>query len=83
LINQGTSMNHFKTPVKGNPAEKSGYLSLEQIAHLIAQAVVDQHQSLTQANSSWVYATDRDKFLDFHAHQSVNTNPSNNSEVQP
>ena len=76
-------MNHLKTPVKGNPAEKSGYLSLAQIAHLIAQAVVDQHQSLTQANSSWVYATDRDKFLDFHAHQSVNTNPSDNPEVQP
>jgi 4-aminobutyrate aminotransferase-like enzyme len=52
-------------------------------AQLIAQAVVDQHQSLTQAHSSWVYATDRDKFLDFHAHQSVNTNPSNNPEVQP
>ena len=83
MINQGTSMNHFKTPVKGNSAEKSGYLSLAQIAHLIAQAVVDQHQSLTQANSSWVYATDRDKFLDFHAYQSVNTNPSNNPEVQP
>jgi 4-aminobutyrate aminotransferase-like enzyme len=83
LINQTTSMNHSQTLVRGNPTEKSGYLSLAQIAHLIAQAVVDQHQSLTQAHSSWVYATDRDKFLDFHAHQSVNTNPSNNPEVQP
>ena len=83
MINQTTSMNHSQTLVRGNPAEKSGYLSLAQIAHLIAQAVVDQHQSLTQAHSSWVYATDRDKFLDFHAHQSVNTNPSNNPEVQP
>ncbi|WP_312261088.1 hypothetical protein [Limnohabitans sp.] len=76
-------MNHFPTPAQGNPAEKSGYLSLEQIAHLIAQAVVDQHQALKEANSSWIYATDRDKFLDFHAHQSVNTNPSDNPKVQP
>jgi len=83
LINRSTSMNHFQTFVKGHPTEKSRYLSLEQIAHLIAQAVVDQHQAIKQANSSWVYATDRDKFLDFHAHQSVNTNPSNNPEVQP
>ena len=83
MINQTTSMNHFQTIVKGHPAEKSGYLSLVQIASLIAQAVVDQHHALKQANSSWVYATDRDKFLDFHAHQSVNTNPSNNPEVQP
>jgi hypothetical protein len=44
---------------------------------------VDQHQSLTQANSSWVYATDRDKFLDFHAYQSVNANPSTHMESQP
>lgn len=83
MINQTTSMNHFQTIVKGHPAEKSGYLSLAQIAHLIAQAVVDQHQSLTQANSSWVYATDRDKFLDFHAYQSVNANPSTHMESQP
>jgi len=83
LINQTTSMNHFQTTVKGQSVEKSGYLSLEQIAHLIAQAVVDQHIELKQAHSSWVYATDRDKFLDFHAHQSVNTNPSNKPEVQP
>ena len=70
-------MNHFQTPVQGKPTEKNGYLSLEQIAHLIAKAVVEQHQSLTKAHSSWVYATDRDKFLDFHGQQSVNTNPSN------
>lgn len=76
-------MDHFPTPAQGNPAEKSGYLSLAQIAHLIAQAVVDQHQSLTQVNSSWVYATDRDKFLDFHAYQSVNANPSTHMESQP
>ena len=83
MINQSTSMNHFQTPVQGNPAEKSGYLSLSQIAHLIAHAVVDQHQALTQAHSSWVYATDRDKFLDFHAYQSVNANPSTHLESQP
>jgi hypothetical protein len=76
-------MDHFPTTTKGSPAEKSGYLSLTQIAHLIAQAVVDKHQSLTQANSSWVYATDRDKFLDFHAYQSVNANPSTHMESQP
>ena len=83
MINQSTSMNHFPTPVQGNPAEKSGYISLAQIAQLIAQAVVDRHQSLTQVNSSWVYATDRDKFLDFHAYQSVNANPSTHMESQP
>ncbi|MGV0989416.1 hypothetical protein [Limnohabitans sp.] len=76
-------MDHFPTTTKGSPAEKSGYLSLAQIAHLIAQAVVDQHQSLKQANSRWVYATDRDKFLDFHAYQSVNANPSTHMESQP
>ena len=76
-------MNHFQTPVQGNPAEKSGYLSLAQIAHLIAQAVVDQQRELAQAHSSWVYATDQDKFLDFHAHQSVNANPSIHLESQP
>ncbi len=83
MINQSTSMNHFPTPVQGNSAEKSGYLCLTQIAQLIAQAVVDRHQALTQANSSWVYATDRDKFLDFHAYQSVNANPSTHMESQP
>ena len=83
MINQSTSMNHFPTPVQGNPAEKSGYLSITQIAYLMAQAVVDQHQELAQAHSSWVYATDQDKFLDFHAHQSVNTNPSIHLESQP
>lgn len=76
-------MDHFQTPTQSIARERSGYLSLTQIAHLIAQAVVDQHQTLTQAHSSWVYATDRDKFLDFHAYQSVNANPSTHMESQP
>ncbi len=79
-------MNHLQTNTArpaNVPAEKSGYLTLPQIAHLIAQATVSQHQEFVIAHRSRVYATDRDVFLDFHAHQSVNTNPSNNSEVQP
>lgn len=76
-------MNHLQITVSGHPAERSGHLSVTQIAQLIAQAVVDQHQALTQAHSSWVYATDRDKFLDLHACQSVNANPSTHMESQP
>jgi hypothetical protein len=37
---------------------------------------------LTQASMSQIYATDRDEFLDFHAEQSVNTNPSTNQGVR-
>lgn len=78
-------MIHFQTDTSspsGQPPEKSGYLSLAQIAHLMAQAVVSQHQDLALAHRSWVYATDRDEFLDFHAHQSVNENPSNSLRSQ-
>jgi hypothetical protein len=79
-------MNHLQTATarpSEHPVEKSGYLTLLEIAHLIAQATVSQHQELAMAHRSQVYATDRDEFFDFHAYQSVNTNPSDNPEVQP
>jgi hypothetical protein len=60
----------------GKRPEKSGYLSLHQISHLMAHGAVSQHELLDQANNSQVYATDRDEFVDFYAWQSVNTNPS-------
>ena len=74
-------MNHLQTATarhSEHPGEKSGYLTLLEIAHLIAQATVSQHQELAMAHRSQVYATDRDEFLDLHANQSVNTNPSIN-----
>ncbi|MGV1045135.1 hypothetical protein [Limnohabitans sp.] len=79
-------MNHLQTVTArtaNEPAEKSGYLTLREIAHLIAQALVSQHQELAMAHRSQVYATDRDEFLDLYANQSVNTNPSINSGKQP
>jgi hypothetical protein len=79
-------MNHLQTVTArtaNEPAEKSGYLTLREIAHLIAQAMVSQRQELAMAHRSQVYATDRDEFLDLHANQSVNTNPSINSGKQP
>ena len=79
-------MNHLQTVTArtaNEPAEKSGYLTLREIAHLIAQAMVSKHQELAMAHRSQVYATDRDEFLDLHANQSVNTNPSINSGKQP
>ena len=79
-------MNHLQTVTArtaNEPAEKSGYLTLREIAHLIAQAMVSQHQELAMAHRSQIYATDRDEFLDLHANQSVNTNPSINSGKQP
>ena len=79
-------MNHLQTVTArtaNEPAEKSGYLTLREIAHLIAQALVSQHQELAMAHRSQVYATDRDEFLDLLANQSVNTNPSINSGKQP
>ncbi len=79
-------MNHLQTNTArpaNVPAEKSGYLTLPQIAHLIAQATVSQRQELAMAHRSQVYATDRDEFLDLHANQSVNTNPSINLGKQP
>lgn len=79
-------MNHLQTVTArtaNEPAEKSGYLTLREIAHLIAQAMVSQRQELAMAHRSQVYATDRDEFLDLPANQSVNTNPSINSGKQP
>ena len=79
-------MNHLQAVTArtaNEPAEKSGYLTLREIAHLIAQAMVSQHQELAMAHRSQVYATDRDDFLDLHANQSVNTNPSINLGKQP
>ena len=79
-------MNHLQTVTArtaNEPAEKSGYLTLREIAHLIAQAMVSQHQELAMAHRSQVYATDRDEFLDLHANQSVNTNRSINLGKQP
>lgn len=74
-------MNHLQTitaRAANEPTEKSSYLTLPEIAHLIAQATVNQHQELAMAHRSQVYATDRDEFLDLSARQSVNTNPSFN-----
>ena len=79
-------MNHLQTVTArtaNEPTEKSGYLTLPEIAHLLAQATVNQRQELAMAHRSQVYATDRDEFLDLHANQSVNTNPSINLGKQP
>jgi len=65
----------------GKRSEKSGYLSLHQIGDLVAHSVISQHELLTKANNSQVYATDRDEFVDFHAWQSVNANPSTEQGV--
>ncbi len=80
-------MHHFQTALSSTPAtsphpEKSGLLTLPQIAQLIAQAIEQERQDLVQAHSSHLYATDRDEFLDLHAHQSVNANPANYSNSQ-
>jgi len=66
----------------GKRSEKSGFLSLSQISELMAQGAVSQHQMLSEAHSSQVYATDLDEFVDFHAWQSVNVNPSTQQGVQ-
>ena len=67
----------------GKRSEKSGFLSLSQISELMAQGVVSQHQMLSQTHSSQVYATDLDEFVDLHAWQSVNVNPSTEQGVHP
>ena len=72
------STNHL-----GKRSEKSGFLSLSQISELMAQGAVSQHQMLSEAHSSQVYATELDKFVDFHAWQSVNVNPSIEQGVHP
>jgi len=47
------------------------------------EGALSQHQLLTETHSSQVYATDLDEFVDFHAWQSVNVNPSTEQGVHP
>lgn len=68
-------LNPSTSPL-GKRSEKSSYLCLEQISELMAKGALSQHQKLTEIHSSQVYATDLDEFVDFHAWQSVNSNPS-------
>ncbi len=75
-------LNTSTSPL-GKRSEKSGYLSLEQISELMAKGALSQHQKLTETHSSQVYATDLDEFVDFHAWQSVNVNPSTEQGVHP
>ncbi len=72
---------HPSTSHLGKRSEKSGFLSLSQISELMAQGAVSQHQMLSEIHSSQLYATDLDEFVDFHAWQSVNVNPSTQQGV--
>ena len=74
-------LNPSTSPL-GKRSEKSSYLSLEQISELMAKGALSQHQQLTETHSSQVYATDLDEFVDLHAWQSVNVNPSTQQGVQ-
>ena len=74
-------LNPSTSPL-GKRSEKSGYLCLEQISELMAKGALSQHQKLTEIHSSQVYATDLDEFVDFHAWQSVNVNPSTEQGVR-
>ena len=74
-------LNQSTSPL-GKRSEKSGHLSLEQISELMAKGALSQHQKLTEIHSSQVYATDLDEFVDFHAWQSVNANPSTEQGVR-
>ena len=74
-------LNPSTSPL-GKRSEKSGYLCLEQISELMAKGALSQHQKLTEIHSSQVYATDLDEFVDFHAWQSVNANPSTEQGVR-
>ena len=76
-----TKPNH-STSQRGKHSEKSGLLSLSQISELMAQGAVSQHQSLSEAHRSQVYATDLDEFVDIHAWQSVNVNPSTDQGIK-
>ena len=80
FLSMNTKPNH-STSHRGKRPEKSGLLSLSQISELMAQGVVSQHQMLSEAHSSQVYATDIDEFVDIHAWQSVNVNPSTDQGV--
>ena len=75
-------LNPSTSPLGKRP-EKSGYLCLEQISELMAKGALSQHKKLTEIHSSQVYATDLDEFVDFHAWQSVNVNPSTEQGVHP
>jgi len=77
-----THHQNLSTKVPDKRPEKSSYLSLQQISNLMAHGAVSQHALLTKANNSRLYATDRDEFVDFHAWQSVNTNPSTEQGVR-
>jgi hypothetical protein len=77
-----THHQNLSTKVPDKRPEKCGYLSLQQISNLMAHGAVSQHALLTKANNSRLYATDRDEFVDFHAWQSVNTNPSTEQGVR-
>ncbi len=74
------SSKNISTVSAEKSREKSGFLTASQIGRIVARELISQHQSLVKENSGQVYATDRDEFLDFHAYQSVNANPSNKSE---
>lgn len=71
------------TSPQGKRSEKSDHLTLEQISELMAKGALSQHRKLTEIHSSQVYATDLDEFVDFHAWQSVNVNPSTEQGVHP
>jgi len=77
-----THHQNLSAKVPDKRPEKSGYLSLQQISKQMAQGAVIQQALLTKANNSRLYATDRDEFVDFHAWQSVNTNPSTEQGVR-
>ncbi len=69
-------------PRKGAKQERSKHLGLVEVANLVAHAAVMTKDDLCEASKSQIYATDRDEFLDFHANQSVNTNPSTQQGVR-
>jgi len=86
FLNQFLSMKVHLNPStspQGKRSEKSDHLTLEQISELMAKGALSQHQKLTEIHSSQVYATDLDEFVDFHAWQSVNVNPSTEQGVHP
>lgn len=68
----------YRPHSNGQP-ENSKHLTLAKISELIAHAAVMTKDDLTFASKSRIYVTHRDEFLDFSAHQSVNTNPSKNT----
>lgn len=71
----------YRPRSNGQP-QKCQHLTLDKVTELIAHAAVMTKEDLEQASKSQIYATDRDEFVDLSAHQSVNTNPSTNTEVR-